>query len=526
MDIKFKVSGQKLMMLTKYNKFVSDAKDFMCLVFDLPTEWSGYDVTAEFTQRGMILSRSLSQKRSVFFPSELSEGVCLLALRGSKNNSVVTTDSVALYIDKYIGSNGSGDVYMTVELSEPIINIKENGLVTAIVNQKEGYVVESSKITSLQLPVHNGGVVKPEKNNKIAVPSGVYTTGDLIISGDENLDPSNIRKGTTIFDVHGIYEGSTGMDLPEIKNPARSEHVAEGMEFINELGVPSVGSLIEHADFLELSDDSSAEIILDSSDSIIVTSDMDNPHDFIARSGVKFQSKIPLNRFGDADPGHVAEGAYFTSSEGFCIPGELKPGRMYYYAHNGDVAAYPEDGSMCFEHAFNKDCFYQEGEKIILCHPDLGDAVADDVVKGKTFTTTTGIKIEGNIVERNPETSDLNKSVTYTNWEQAQDYEYGGYCLHRLMTFTEDALVRKGSYVSNYVSGDNLGDATAENVVKSKTFTSASGMKLEGSMPNRGAVNATIDGLTITNYTIPDGYHNGLGVVSLTSDIEKALASI
>lgn len=40
------------------------------------------------------------------------------------------------------------------------------------------------------------------------------------------------------------------------------------------------------------------------------------------------------------------------------------------------------------------------------------------------------------------------------------------------------------------------------------------------------AVSATIDGLTTLSYTIPAGYHNGSGKVSLTGDIEAALAAI
>lgn len=51
-------------------------------------------------------------------------------------------------------------------------------------------------------------------------------------------------------------------------------------------------------------------------------------------------------------------------------------------------------------------------------------------------------------------------------------------------------------------------------------------VKVVGTMPNRGAVSATIDGLTKTSYTIPKGYHNGSGTVSLTNDIETALAAI
>ena len=40
-----------------------------------------------------------------------------------------------------------------------------------------------------------------------------------------------------------------------------------------------------------------------------------------------------------------------------------------------------------------------------------------------------------------------------------------------------------------------------------------------------GAIQATIDGLTTTSYTVPAGHTTG-GTVSLTSDIEDALAAI
>lgn len=68
--------------------------------------------------------------------------------------------------------------------------------------------------------------------------------------------------------------------------------------------------------------------------------------------------------------------------------------------------------------------------------------------------------------------------------------------------------------------------AKAENVVEGDVFVDAGGNPVEGSMKDNGAVAATIDGLTKTVYTIPAGKHSGAGKVSLTSDIEDALAAI
>ena len=44
-------------------------------------------------------------------------------------------------------------------------------------------------------------------------------------------------------------------------------------------------------------------------------------------------------------------------------------------------------------------------------------------------------------------------------------------------------------------------------------------------MPNNGEAKATIDGITVTSITVPEGYFSG-GKVSLTNDIENALAAI
>lgn len=78
--------------------------------------------------------------------------------------------------------------------------------------------------------------------------------------------------------------------------------------------------------------------------------------------------------------------------------------------------------------------------------------------------------------------------------------------------------------------GDTTGDtAVAADIVagvKAHTIVNGVATQVTGSMVDRGTVTATIDGLTTTSYTIPAGKHSGSGTVSLTSDIETALAAI
>lgn len=68
-------------------------------------------------------------------------------------------------------------------------------------------------------------------------------------------------------------------------------------------------------------------------------------------------------------------------------------------------------------------------------------------------------------------------------------------------------------------------DAVAADVLNGKKIVSSTGVVVTGSMPDNGDVSASIDGLTATTASIPAGYTSG-GTVSLTSDIEEALAAI
>ena len=56
------------------------------------------------------------------------------------------------------------------------------------------------------------------------------------------------------------------------------------------------------------------------------------------------------------------------------------------------------------------------------------------------------------------------------------------------------------------------GDAVVADVLAGKTFSNAQAIGLEGTMTNNGAVSQTLT--PGQSYTIPAGYHNGLGTVT------------
>lgn len=146
-------------------------------------------------------------------------------------------------------------------------------------------------------------------------------------------------------------------------------------------------------------------------------------------------------------------------------------------------------------------------------------AVSVQVKEGETYSipkgyhdgtgTVSGVAGGGNYALQS-------KTVTPTKSQQSITPDDGFYGL---------SDVKFGAIPENYQDVSAV-TAGAADVLSPKVIVGADGTVLAGTMANNGAVTASIDGLTATEYCIPAGYHNGLGKVSLTNDIEQALAAI
>lgn len=167
-------------------------------------------------------------------------------------------------------------------------------------------------------------------------------------------------------------------------------------------------------------------------------------------------------------------------------------------------------------------------------------AGAGDVLTGKVFVTAAGVVTPGEMI--NNGAVDKTLDVTTVTYTIPKGYHSGSGKV-QLVLETKTVTPTKSSQDVTPTSGKVLGKvtvapipdkyqdvsgvtATAANVLDGSYFVDKTGAVVEGTMPNKGAVNATIDGLTTTSYTIPAGNHSGSGKVSLTNDIENALAAI
>ena len=165
-------------------------------------------------------------------------------------------------------------------------------------------------------------------------------------------------------------------------------------------------------------------------------------------------------------------------------------------------------------------------------------ATAADTLTGKVFVTSAGTVTTGTMANNGAVTKALDAATT--SYAIPKGYHSGAGKVSvtvetKEVTPTKAAqeivpstgkLLSKVSVAAipnNYVdTGD--ADAVAANILDSKTAY-VNGAKVIGTMPNNGSVSASMDGLTTTSVTISAGYTSG-GTVSLTSDIEDALAAI
>lgn len=145
-------------------------------------------------------------------------------------------------------------------------------------------------------------------------------------------------------------------------------------------------------------------------------------------------------------------------------------------------------------------------------------AVSATVQEGDTYTipkgyhngsgTVQGVTGGGNYTLQS-------KTVTPSKAQQSVTPDSGYYGLSGV---TVGAIPEAYQDVTSVTAG-------ASDVLANKVIVDAEGSVVAGTMPNNGAISATIDGLTETSYAIPKGYTSG-GSVALTSAIETALAAI
>ena len=212
--------------------------------------------------------------------------------------------------------------------------------------------------------------------------------------------------------------------------------------------------------------------------------------------------EVPKSDFGDATAADVASGKTFTSAEGV-----MKQGTGLVLPESAEIAASPymleaqvvgiggENGEFFQMCGITPNILvFDEETAIYLTYPlasgKFGDATAEDVVQGKTCLSSAGA-VTGTVLERG--TGSISEF-------SCEPYLYDGF-ISTDLTFSSDEIFRKTSKIILKVSPEKFGDATAADVVSGKTFTSADGLQVAGTLVPTATEDAIITGTISGAYT-------------------------
>ena len=436
--------------------------------------------------------------------------------------------------------------------AQPSISINDtNGIVTASHTTTAGYITGGTTSNTLQLSVQGATTITPSTSEQTAVAAGFYTKGAVKVAGDADLKAANIRNGVSIFNVTGTYTSDATADTTHILKDkiayskgskitgSMTNNGAVSPAALNAGGSYTIpagyhngsGKVTTNSLASQTSANAAASQILEGKTAWVngskVTGTMTN------RGGIAMSlalggsytipagfhdgnGKVTTQSLSSQTPG-TASADEIVSGETAWVSGSKVTGTMGYLEKAEQLptsagtatastlvtlgASGPEETpAVAIASALGSATTgkkYVDSSTVLVTKAPLyqfGDVSAAHVVSGKTFTSIAGFKATGTMTDNgavNP--SALGAGGSYTI---PAGYHNGS-----------------GKVTAASLAGQTSGNATASQILTSKTAW-VNGSKITGTMTNQGAKTASLNTST-TSYTIPAGYHNGSGKVSI-----------
>ena len=128
--------------------------------------------------------------------------------------------------------------------------------------------------------------------------------------------------------------------------------------------------------------------------------------------------------------------------------------------------------------------------------------------------TNTKTELEGTIEDLNGQLEQVGEDKTALE-EQIENLQGQVDTLNKTIEQQESTINDLNTQIASLKDKQAKGTAVAAEVLEGKTFSNSSNIEIPGEMPNRGTINQTLN--AGGSYTIPAGYHNGSGKVTVNS---------
>lgn len=196
MDVFITVDKQKL-YCDDIRNITAGTQKFILFNFLLSEEWKKLTVYAQFSQNGRSYNVYLNSNDSVYLPPEIGQGICCLALKGTKNDVIAVTKPLYFKIMPNPVHDGAESTGITLTLYEQLVNKVNELLLLKDISTPEAYGAFSD------------GIHDDSQALKSALESGnlVVLTNDLYIFSDVTVTDHNVRLDGNGHTIH-LYGAS------------------------------------------------------------------------------------------------------------------------------------------------------------------------------------------------------------------------------------------------------------------------------------------------------------------------------
>lgn len=473
MDVFIDVVNQKLRVATNLRKYVSGTNQFVHFIFNLSDDWAGLTTRAEFLQNENVFSHELDSNNSVYLPREIVQGKCSLSLKGTNDTVTATTENVVFLIEKYAGSDASTELKYIVNTADA--DAKDTDMAEGVTAYAKGQRVVGTLPETGKISIQSEGISKDGSNLSV---KGTRSADVILRGGDENIE-INVP-----FSNFGV---------------ARQEDVMSGTSFTSENGLKIVGTHV-CPEVLDTSDATATETeILKGAVAYVDGKRITGTH--VCEGGIDTSNATATEE-------DIADGktAYVDGEK---ITGTL-PVKRGPFTQLVTPSATNYNGTDVIRMSYSPGkSIYSDNVSInlIAARTDFGDASAEDVIAGKTFTSASGLKVTGtHECEEALDTSDANATsidmregtTAYVDGKMVtgelpvnnaitigalfSSVSHTGSTIKLTGTYAGTAIIENATIEMNSTPS-SFGDAVAEHVIAGKTFTSAAGLKVDGTMP-------------------------------------------